>query len=91
VSDARRTEQQQRVAIGDEAPGAEVPDLRAVERGLAVKPKPAMSRTNGNFASPKLMSMRRWSFRAISRSQRNASASRSVNSERTASSRRLSS
>ena len=34
LADARRTEQQQRVAVGDEASGGELADLRLVERGL---------------------------------------------------------
>ena len=34
LADARRTEQQQRIAVGDEAAGGEVADLRAVKRGL---------------------------------------------------------
>ena len=81
-----------RLAVGDEAAGRELADLACgSSEGWAAKSKPRARARTGSARASAAISMRRWSLRAISRSHRRASASRSVSSRRAASSSRLSS
>ena len=91
LADPGRPQQQHRLAVGDQAAGGELADLRLVDRRLGSEVEAVQIAHGREARQPKAISMRRWSRRAISRSHNSASASRMVSSCRPASSSRLSS